>query len=196
MYKKIVALYELFYKKLYNQENYIYTPSQTAEKQILNFIKLLDKKYTLESIGNNFLVTYFIFQFAYWSELEIDAYNKTIVVSYIVGPKAFQRWLDRDVEYDFTIDSTLIQKTNVTKGEALKLIEEEGEERNDDKWRHEEIERKRFEGTDRQLTNCIENTTLYHPKSLTCIMCKEKATCKALLEERFPQIYFHRFKKK
>ena len=194
MYKKIVTLYELFYRGLYKQEGYIYSPSESAHKQIENFIKLLDKAYTIESIGNDFLITYFTFQFAYWSELNIDSYNKSVVISYIIGPKAFQRWRDRDAEYDFTIFTTLIKKTGLTKGEVLKAIEVFSDVRSDN-LKHEEAEKKRFEGTDRQFLHCIENTTLIHPRSLCCIVCKDKADCKKLLEERFPQIYYHRFKK-
>ncbi len=195
MQKKVWALYELFYQKLYNQELYIYSPSESAYKQTDNFLKLLDKQYTLESIGNDFLVTYFIFQFAYWSELDISAYNKNIVISYIIGPKAFQRWLDRDTEFDYTINLFQVKKTKVTRGEALNLIKEVNEERHD-VLKHEEQEKTRFVNTDRQLTNCIENTTLYNPKSIHCITCKEKVTCKELLEDRFPQIFYHRFKRK
>jgi hypothetical protein len=194
MYNKVRALYELFYRGLYNQRSYIYTPSESAEKNIHNFIKLLDKKYTLESIGDNFLATYFIFQFAYWSELDLTAYNKNIVISYIIGPKAFKRWVERDIEYDYTIDLIQVKKTNVTRGEAIRLISEVNEIRQDT-LKHEEREKIRFVKTDRQFTHCIENTTLYNPRSLHCLICKDKADCILLLEKRFPQIFFHRFNK-
>lgn len=195
MQKKVWALYELFYRKLYNQELYIYSPSESAYRQTDNFLKLLDKKYTLESIGDNFLVTYFIFQFAYWSELDISAYTKNIVISYIIGPKAFQRWTGRDPEFDYTIDLFQAKKTKVTKREALSLITGVSEQRQD-KLKHEDRERSRFANTDRQLNHCIENTTLFNPRSKHCLACKEKITCKEILEERFPQIFYYRFKRK
>jgi len=195
MYNKVVILYELFYRKLYSQESYEYIPSKSAEKQIRNFIKLLDKNYTIESIGDNFLVTYFIFQFAYWSELDISAYNKNIVISYIIGPKAFNRWYSRDTEFDYCINSIKVKKAKVTRGEAINVIKDSNYIRRDN-LRHEEFEKTRFIGTSRQLVNCIENTTLYNPRSVACLSCKEKTTCKEVLEERFPQIFYHRFKRK
>lgn len=194
MYRKIVTLYEFFYRKFYKQEFYKFSPSESAHKQIESFIDLLDKKYHIESVGNNLITTYFIFQFDYWSKLDITAYNKQINLSYIIGPKAFKRWLDRDRDFDWTIESVEIGKLTITRGEIIKNIIDINETRIDD-LKHEEIEKQRFVNTDRQLVHCIENTTLYNPKSKSCLFCKEKAACKILLEERYPQIYHHRLSK-
>jgi len=195
MKNKIIALYELFYRRLYNNESYIYSASESAHKQIDKFLLTLDKKYTLESIGDQFIVTYFTFQFAYWSELDISAYSGRVVMAYIIGPKAFKRWLDRNTDFDYTFTSTLIEKTKVPRGEALNLIKEVREERHD-LLKHEELEKARFTNTERQLTHCLENTTLYSSRSVHCLSCKEKTTCKDILEKRYPQIFHHRFKRK
>lgn len=194
MINKVRTLYELFYRKIYNQPDYVYYPSEAAEKQMKKFLEMLDLRYKLECIGDQFLVTYFIFQFAYWAELNIESYNNKIMLTYIIGPKAFQRWLMRDMDYDYTIKLFQIKKTQVTTSEALEAIAEYSDERVD-KLKHEEIERGRFKGTDRQFLHCIENTTLMQPKSVHCMTCPDRNDCKKLLEERFPQIYYHRFKK-
>lgn len=195
MREKIKILYELFYRKVNNQPNYIYCPSERAENQIDKFLGILDKNYKLESIGDQFLVTYFIFQFAYWSELNIESYEKKIMLTYIIGPKAFNRWKTRDTEYDYTINLFQVKKARITRAEALKSIESRNKKR-EDKLAYEDIERGRFKNTDRQFLHCIENTTLIHPRSIHCIVCKDKVDCKKLLEDRFPQIYHHRFKNK
>jgi len=193
MYQNIKTLYEFFYRKIYNQKLYTFCPSESAEKQIKNFINLLHKRYNIESLGDQFIVNYFIFQFKYWIQLDIQAFNKQINLSYIIGPKAFQRYIDRDVEFDWTLTSVVFKKTEILKSQLLRVIEITSDRK--DELRYEELEKQRFQKSDRQFLHCIENTTLYTPKSKHCLTCTEKIECKNLLEEKYPQIFYHRFKK-
>lgn len=196
MFEKIGTLYEFFYRNIYKQPHYVFQPSEASEKHIKSFIKLLDDRYKIETIGDNFITKYFIFQFDYWINLDLQAFNKTINLTYIIGKKAFTRWVERDRDFDYTINKVEINKKLIIKQSDLLSIIDKKEIVGEGISRSEEIEKSRFQGTKRQLLHCIENTTLRNPKSKICIMCSEKRACKQVLEERFPQVFYHRFIKK
>ena len=193
MFEKIGTLYEFFYRRIYKQPYYIFQPSEASEKHINSFINLLDKRYKIETIGDNFITKYFIFQFDYWVNLDLTSYNKTINLPYIIGKKAFDRWVKRNRDFDYTIDKVDInKKLTIRQSDLLSIITKEGVIKEGIS-RGEEIEKNRFQGTKRQLLHCIENTTLYNSKSKVCITCSEKRDCKKILEKRFPQVFHHRF---
>ena len=99
-------LYQVFYRKLYGNEKYLFIPSVKQQKLIENFIITIDKKYHLESVGLNFLISYFIFQFSYNSKLKVVEkahWSNRIQLSWIIGDKAFKRWLDRDTKFDWIL---------------------------------------------------------------------------------------------
>ena len=52
----------------------------------------------------------------------------------------------------------------------------------------EEFYKKRFEG-ETQFYYCMEYTTMYNHKSAMCLLCSEKAQCKAKLKEVDFQTY-------
>lgn len=186
----IERLYEHFYRKIYSNPNYIYLPSDRGEKYISSFIELLDKKYKIQSIGREFLIKYFLFQFNYWYELDINSFNKRVNIQYIIGKKAFKRWIDRDVSYDWSIlQSFVIPTLNIQSIPLPKLYEKVYERLS----KSEEVEKKRWINTTRGFLNCIENTTLYKKNSGECLVCKFKVECKKILRRNYPIIYKNRF---
>lgn len=177
----VIKTYEYFYKKIYSTEKYKYKPSEKAIKTIHNFLKLLDKKYNLQSIGTNFLYNYFLFQFDYWSKLEIEAFYGTMQIDYIIGKKAFTRFIQRNQDFDYMFaqyqiisqyqlryDDIVIYKKQIKTNETLKWL---------------------YHNLDRGLDTCIKYTTLYEPHHTSCITCNFKADCKKILRDNYPKLY-------
>lgn len=189
-YSMVHFLYELFYKKFYTNKNYKFIPTEDALKKIEKFIILLDKQYKLETISLNFLISYFIFQFNYWSDLKIKSFNERISLSFIIGSKAFERWISRDQNFDWTLYTF---KFTEKYGISISYIKDFFSEQEISQLnKAEEIEKKRFSNTERGLLNCIERTTLFNHKSQICLLCKDKCDCKKLLKDNYYQIFIQR----
>lgn len=189
-YSIIHCLYEAFYRKVYGNSKYIFDPTEKMQKCISTFIELLDKKYKIESIGATFLSSYFIFQFGYWTELDLKVYNERITIPFIVGKKAFERWINRKQEFDWQLyNSNFLKIYKVNINEIIQKFKEEDTSILN---RSEEKEKKRFYNTDRGALHCITNTTLYNHQSSLCLVCKNKNDCKTLLIDNYYQLALNR----
>lgn len=192
-YSIIHYLYQLFYRKVYGNEKYIFNPTEAATKHLDKFVILLNEKYNLQCVGINFLITYFVFQFDYWTKLEIKQksnWSDKIQLSYIIGDKAFVRWMIRDMNFDWTIhQSDFLKKYQISTQEIKDFFKDEKTSLLN---KAEEIEKKRFYNTERHFLNCVEKTTLYNHHSPLCIICKNKIDCKIMLQSNYENIYIAR----
>lgn len=192
-YSVIHYVYQLFYSRVYGNSSYVFKPTERMEKMILKFLSMVDNKYKLETIGVNFIVSYFTFQFNYWDGLELNNYSKRIDLSFIIGEKAFDRWVNRNQNFDWTISESKFLKKNKISISQIKNFFKESDYNVVNKF--EEIEKKRFFATDKGFLNCIEKTTLYNNKSGLCLSCNFKDDCKKLLSNNYPVLYKNRIKK-
>lgn len=169
-------LFEYFFKKMTGWQKYKFSPSDNQKKQIESFIKLLHKKYSLFSVGPDFLIDYFTFQFNYWSQLDTRFDNK-VMFNWVVGKKAIERWDDKHKSWSYFLTDFIKDKgidrevlfNKIAKKTDISLMETS------------EVERRRFYNTDRGLLHCIETTPLYNSRSKLCILCKHKNDCKQLI---------------
>ena len=53
----------------------------------------------------------------------------------------------------------------------------------------EEFEKNRFKNTELGLVNCLNFTTLWHPKSSACNSCLYNNDCKEELKKKFVKLY-------
>lgn len=180
----IIIHYEVFYQKKYGNLNYKFKPTPQAEKEIIKFLDFFDKRYKLISLGKDFLFRYFAFQFHRVDGLVLKRFSSKdkagrIQIYDIIGRKAIQYWLDRNIEYDFIIEnSSIIPKQLILPQENLHSLS-----------RSEELEKKRFYNTNRGFLNCIERTSLFNHKSQSCILCQFKSSCKIMLKQNYFNIY-------
>ncbi len=189
----IVYIYQTFYKKIYGNEKYVFNPTPAAEKQISKFIKLLDEKYKLECVGINFMLSYFVFQFSYWANCDVKEktnWSDKIQLAYIIGDKAFMRWILRDVNFDWTISqASFLRIYKISTQEIESFFKEEKTEMLNIA---EEIHKKVLHNTVFGFHRCITTTTLYFHRSTLCINCKFKNDCKILLKNNYSNIYIER----
>lgn len=179
--------YEVFYSKLTSADSYKYTPSQKDQILTLNFIEIINNRYGIHSVGLNFIFDYFVFQFDYWVNLD-TMFGKKIPLSWFIGKKAFQRWLERP-ERDLFHAYQTASSHNLYKG----LISPEQGTLNVQKLdEHEENEKGRFYNEPEGFVNCAETTTLYNHRSSSCMTCKWRLDCKKLLKQEYPKLYILR----
>lgn len=180
----LIKYYQYFYKKKYKNEKYEFKPSDKTIKQLDKYLISLKKNYNLQSLGENFLWNYFIFQFNYWEGCDIASFSKRIVPSYIIGDKAIERWLERDQQYDWLFDKCeFISNYGLSKND-LKIAKIHIYKGN-----HEINIKLKYFNTTNGFDLCLTMTTLFNDKHLCCLECKFKKQCKEILKENYPKIY-------
>ena len=156
-------------------------------KMILNFLQMLQNNYGLESVGENFLYNYFIFQLDYWSNLETH-FNNTISLGWIIGKKALLRFEQRR-DKNLYHSHVTARKLGVTKDMFFYSKENSDVVNLSTK---EEVAKEKYYNSGRGLGECLESTTLYNHKSPFCVGCKFKSDCKAILKSEYTKIFILR----
>lgn len=183
----IIKFYQYFYSKVYHYENFEYKPDSKNLKLISNFIFKLNNP----SLGDNWLFDYFAFQFEYWSNIEYKKI-KTVVLSFIIGKKALERYNNRPENWKYFTDIFIGRF-----GLNIKDICGDSFHKKDfyEISVSEELDKKRFIGEDR-LYHCLSHTTLYNIRSRECVLCPFSKQCIEILKKKYPSIYKIRNEKK
>lgn len=160
-------------------------------KLVKSFVQLIDRRYSLGSIGDEWLFTYLCFQYEYWLDLETQIKSKTLPVSWILGEKAFNRYLNfpyrdftkaRGVMSGFGIRQSTIwgnskRKSQLPQGVLNGILP------------YEELIKQTFFDQEKGFVLCIERTTLFNPFSDTCNGCRFRSDCKAILQRQTPSLF-------
>lgn len=173
--KLLFELYSYFYKNYFDlKDSYKFNPTEKNKKLAEQFISSV----ITESRGFRFIWTYFIFQFNYYSELElVNNYGK-LQLSYILGKSSIKRWELRDIEFDYTLEFS--EKVNFSYFFEKRISEAVNSRESVD------ILKKRLHhNSDFGLNYCLENTSLYTARHIPCLTCKHKLACKRILEENY-----------
>lgn len=187
----LIFSYRLFCNKFYKGK---YIIEQKSESMIKTFFNSLNKHYKLHSLGPDFLWNYCVFQYNYWLDLKITSFDGRMKFSFIFGKKALDRYLNRNVEYDWQLARNRITIVEQLKRDFYKwfVIIEPKEPYFD----VERVSKNMYYGTVDGLANCLLTTTLYHPLSDLCQQCTNKEECKELQRINYPKIYEQRAKHK
>lgn len=152
------------------KDNYKYVPKESNLKDIDSFISKLD-----ESKGIDFIWKYLVFQFNYYSELELVNHYGKVSTRYIFCTKSYERWLSRNIDFDYVLYEP---NKYVSRSYLSELIENTTINTVDDKL--EILKKKKFHNTEFGLNYCLENTNLYSTSHLPCILCLKKTICKEI----------------
>jgi hypothetical protein len=196
---QIESFYSYFYKQKYRDYKYSFKTTKTTESVCNSFLQLVDKKYSLHCVGASFLWDYFLFQFQYWEDLTLtNKFSDKIVLGWIVGKKAFQRWQERDKEFDWQIETySIIATYELDKKYLLQCNTCEKPKIENPKsvpYDSSKPLRRQFHNTNKGFATCLEFTTLFDPKDISCIKCQFRTDCKELLKVNYPQLYKERIK--
>ena len=137
--------------------------------EIKNFLKLLSKQQDLNSLGDWFCWNYVAFQFEYYSSLRTQMMGK-YPANWIFGPKALQRWNERNSEYWLYQVGKFMQECEIQV--PVNYFSSNLENRFEE-------ERRRFLNSPMGLLHC-QQFSRFSDKSPTCMICKNKGSCKEL----------------
>lgn len=180
-------IYIYINRKVTGDRNFIINSNKRNDTYLQSFERDLGKFYDIDSIGLQFLIEYFIFQFQYWHDKET---KRKMTLNWVTGEKAIKRWIDR-VEYYRIFNRDFLKKYGILIDDLLSLCSNYNRKLKIN--HHEEVEKLRFSGTKR-LVHCLEFTSLFHPLSKTCISCKYSEECRELQKTNYPAIYRNRKK--
>lgn len=196
---QIETFYSYFYRQKYKDHKFTFNRTKATESVCNSFLKLVDKKYSLQSVGYDFLYDYFLFQFQYWHDLTLEnKFSEKIVIAWIVGKKAFERWEERNQEFDWQMETYPIVNTyELDKKDVLTLCKPYEEPIQIQKSKSVPYDsskriRKQFLNTQKGFATCVEFTTLFDPADVSCIKCAYRTDCKELLKANYPRLYKER----
>lgn len=185
------AFYNHFYQHKYKVPDYKLRQTKTTLSVCNSFLKIVDTKYSLHAVGEDFLWDYFIFQFQYWHTATLENnYSDKIIIAWIVGKKAFERWEERDREKDWMIDKAAIINLYGLDKNSLYTKREQVIQMNN--YDSSAPIRKKYLNTDEGFALCVQFTTLFNPSDFSCIRCKNRVDCKELLRVNYSKLYQQR----
>ena len=190
MREDIVTLYEHLSRKIDVRPNWRFIPTEKQNVMIDNFITLLSKEYRLRSIGRHFLLDYFAYQYLRWFEKNDTQFGKTVMLNWLIGRKAFERWNLKSEGWSFIVRQKILIPYSIhletifpvrhTKHDALAIFS------------NEENIKERFKADSQRIGYCVENTTLFNKRSKWCVTCSDRLACKKLLKTMYPSLYLQR----
>lgn len=181
----VACLFDYFYYKLYK---YSYKLDSTrARVKINNYLKRLSKTYPIQSLGISFFYSYFCFAFEFWSN---KTTKRRITLDWIIGKKMIDRWISRSSHSNY-FSGKFVKEYDIDLNHVIEsLVDQQEIQRGIDP--AEELEKTRHGKSEVQLLHCLHFTTLYNHKSIHCISCKQRDTCKEFLKKLHPQTYKRR----
>lgn len=195
----VEKFYTYFYQHKYYDYRYKFKRTKTTKSVCESFLKIVDEEYSLYAVTENFLWEYFLFQWQYWNDLSLEnKFSDKVAIAYIVGKKAFDRWKERDKEYDWQIESyKIVKEYNLDKKELVKDIQKIREQKQAQTVKRFDSSagiRKKYLNSKQGFAMCTEFTTLFDPKDMSCIRCQNRKDCKELLRVNYPALFGCRIK--
>lgn len=187
-YEKVISLlFDYFYNKIYKTNFRLDLSFNNQQKIVSNFVDLLARQYSLDSLNVNFFITYMAWAFSQYSDKEL---KRRISLNWIIGKKLLQRWLEKKDSWDYYTSNFLREYDINIDTLRSSLVEEEQENEVDYLKIHnsEEIIKSQLPDTEARIYNCLNGTTLYNHRSLNCVICHQRGGCKQLLKKIYPEI--------
>lgn len=182
----IITYYELLFSKVSGNKDYVFLPTKQQEKQIDNFVLLLNSKVGAMAIDRFFIFDFMCFQFNLRKDQRTRFGRGVVMLNHVIGKKAFELWVNRGDSWKFYVERFIkeycIDRPVVEEKVRDFDILQEGEER----------VKAMFFNQDKGLEVCVNNTTLYNPRSKLCCGCVFMEECKKVQAEIYPDIYFRR----
>jgi hypothetical protein len=183
--KVIIKLFDYFYNKFYRTSQFLDIDDNVNKKLIQSFCKLLLREFpTLHSVGYGYLIRYFAYSFNHYGTCNL---KYRIKLNWIIGKKMFSRFLQKKDTQDYYVQKFLTEYGIDIDMLISKLASEEHVETEVIN-RAEELEKLRHVGP-AKLAHCTDHTTLYNNKSIHCLTCENKITCKKLLKKINPALF-------
>jgi hypothetical protein len=188
MVSYLFKLYQYFQRKIKKNELYVFKPTQKDITSLNNFLKYLESKIEISSLGERYFFEFVSSQFKFFSELKKSRAGDSIYFNFIFNKKSVDRYLNRKDSSDYYL-SLFLNKYHC----SLENVSNVYYKRNLLDFSYEEEIKESKNGKER-LLNCINFTTLYNQKSEICKGCEYIEECKSILKLFYPSIFNLRFK--
>jgi hypothetical protein len=162
MKEKVKVVYEYLFKKISGGKSSKFRYSEREEVMIDNFCSRLTMSH-----GDDWIWNYMCYQFCRYDELDTKVGKGKVMLGWVVGKKAFDKYLNASEEEKFYGEEI---KRKYDLRNPIKILGTL------DTLEYKERERKRFYGTERGLVHCVENE-LYSKISRLCMFCKFNKYC-------------------
>ena len=162
----IASIYSDVYRRTQGIVNFNLKLTDKNKKLLNVFLDVLDKYYGLDSIGENWIFDFTIFQFNIYrnSDSEIP-----MQLSWIYGEKAFRRWEQKEESYAYWSDQ-FIAKFGIPRPQN------EYENKSGETF-YSNMEKKRYYNTDLGFIHCNSLGLNTNSKNILCVMCKNQSMC-------------------
>ena len=189
-------LYTEFFRQVSLNKNFVYKPKNHGllKEQLIicRFIKWLNKEYN-QQVDINFLIDYFKFQFSHYSGVNTQYGKNVIMLHWIIGQKAIDRWKNRDVRKKWLVRVKLKNEVELKLTQTYNNINKKRKQNKfKDIYKYEENDKRRFHNTEKGFQYCLYTTTLYNPLSKLCESCKFNIDCRDILNVNHPKLYKER----
>lgn len=167
MIEKIKLLYEHLYQISTGNPNFEFKPKERESKIIENFAARLTPSH-----GEDWLFTYFCFQFGKYANLKTRFGKGQVRVGWVLGPKAYDKYQSASDEEKYW-GSNFRDRFNI-RNPLLEGVSSEIKREVKD---YKDRERNRFKSQiERQFLHCME-LELFDEKNVICKFCKNKKEC-------------------
>lgn len=192
--KVIISLYQELFRQSTLNRNFVFIPTHNERVSIEKFSKWIEEKYFKSEIDTGFLIQYFEFQFSHYYGMTTRFGKNRVMLNWIVGKKAIERWEERDLSLKWTVKVKINSEFTLNLKNTFK---EEVKKKNIDLKssfiieinKNEEHYKQRFYNTLKGFAYCQLFTTLYNPKSSLCDKCTNKKLCTDILKNELPEFY-------
>lgn len=174
----IIKYYKYFYEKVSGRV--LINITKSDEKILSKFVISIGS-----NVGEEFMYKYMCYQFYYWHNLDTKFGKGNILLAWVIGDKAYGRYI--------------INKSNHWKSYSTTLFEKFGVRRSDlitdaNTWisgnsAHEDVDKLLYYNTDKGLLFCVDYTSMYNPKSGICTVCDNRNSCINIMKGKYPTIY-------
>jgi len=190
---KCTMMYVYFYRRVTGQPAWFVQLTDKKRLTIVKFIMRLEEEYGEHTqVGNHFMFYYCAYQFGqYARDGEFIDTRRKDLITWIFGPKAWERWLNRnpDTWQYYLYDEGILAHYELTKESAVRFVEGAYKDATRTSQHEEEIKKRFADDPDGRFASCIQYTTLYNPLSTICLMCKYRNRCRKLQSTTYPEIY-------
>jgi len=144
--EQLILVFEYFIAKISGYQNFEAKLHSREKVAVTNFAKFLIDRYGEKSIGFDFLYKYFVFQFEYWRTKKTREGEGRAQIRWIIGDKAFKRWLNKDSDYWYFCQQGLLKKhSDIKYSDIAELLGEKEIEKDYIEIKtYEEIEKERY----------------------------------------------------
>lgn len=183
----IVKIYTEFFREVSLNYDYELDLSDRNLSLINSFTDSITKDNP--TVGKHYLLDFFEFQFNYWHDKDTQFGRGIVMLSWVLGKKAIDRYKNKSTEhYKFFISKNLKKRIGITSSSII------GKNKYDNHLHNlsdmDEIERARFFNMKKGIVWCFNNTNMYHYKSKWCVKCKLKKDCIKITKENYPKKFW------